>query len=375
MLNATRLQRKWPAQALALALVLGAVLLLGPSVASAKKPVSPPPVPPPALDTGTIYYVQGGGLREIQSDGTGDAALPASILYWAEPSEDLHEGRWFLQVQALEDADYPAPDEVTAIPRYELFAVHASGSPIVQLTDGKIDDLTYIEPNQNTTGYVGETDCVVRWADEDTIVSYTAVLTTYDADTKERTVQDGGIYALAIDPDALADHTATAMSGYPLLSLDLNATEVRVLAKSYDWKPDGSAIVYPNHHDVPERLGVWIAYASDGFTEQTLLMDEGTHLRWSADGSWIVHRDPDGIRSIRTDGTDSGLLVADPADTPQETISVTWPSWSPSGTHVAYWHMKVNLRKSRITNTVRIVAADGSDDGVFVTGSMPKWRD
>jgi hypothetical protein len=347
-----------------------AVLLLIPGVASAKKP-QPPPPPTPA-DTGTIYYGQGGLLHRMAPDGTGSSALPASIAYWAEPSAALHGGRWFLQVQVLPGETYPAPAGVTRVPRLELFAVHESGAPAVQLTDGRIDASTYIEPN-HLGGAITETSCVARWTAGDAIVSYTALRTTYDSDGN-RTVQDGGLYVLAIAPDALSSHTPTPMNGAPLFSMTRNPAGTKVLAQSYDWRPDGSAVVYPDHHAAPEALGVWIAEASDGFSDPTRLMMEGTGLRWSPDGSRILFFADAGIGSIAEDGTDLRLLVADPADTRQTSIRVYWPTWSPSGTHIAYAYFKYTVRKNRYEYEVIRATEDGNDRTGLDAGSLPRWR-
>ena len=285
----------------------------------------------------------------------------------------IHGERWFLQVQAVDGAYYPAPDGVTPTPQYELHAVHESGFPSMRLTDGCIDATHYVEPNQELNGLVSDTSCVVRWTADDAIVSYTAVITTYD-DEGNRTVLDGGIYALNIDPDALATHAATAMSGYPLLSLDMDPTETRVLAQSYDWEPNGLAIVYPNHH-ASTGLGVWIAWEDDGFTTPTYLMANGTQLRWSPDGTRILYN-YDGIRSIGVGGEGEHLLIEDPEDTRQETRSVSWPTWSPDGTYIAYMVKTVALRKFKVTYGVFRATETGGDTAEISPdgGSLPRWR-
>ena len=361
----------WRASAVLVVGTLVALFLPTGGDALAKRPVGPPP---PQVDGGTIYYVQGGALHQMNPDGSADATLPASIVYWAEPSTYLHGGRWFLQVQHAAGLNYPGTDPNTGapLPRLELFAVHESGSPVVQLTDGQIDATTFVEPD-NLLGRYGEFDSVLRWTAGDTVVSYTGLLTTYDA-AGNRTVHDGGIYTVAVDPDALTGRTPTAISGPPLLSLALNAAGTTVLAQSYDWKPDGSAIVYPNHHDVPERLGVWIARASDGFSLPTRLMDNGTHLRWSPDGSMILFQ-YDGIRSILEDGTDERLLVEDPADRKKTSIRVERPSWSPSGTHVAYSLFKLTVSRNVVERDVIRATADGDDGTQLTAGGLPRWRE
>jgi hypothetical protein len=130
---------RWTAFAAPGVLVVAALLLTaGP--AGAKKPSPPPPSPPPPVDGGTIYYNGVDLLYRMDPDGSGVTALPSSIAYDAEPSMQVHGGRWFLQVQELPGQTYPGVNPGTGLPRprLELFAVHESGSPAVQLTDGRI---------------------------------------------------------------------------------------------------------------------------------------------------------------------------------------------------------------------------------------------
>ena len=132
--------------------------------ALAKKPVKPPP-PPPA-DGGTIYHAQGGALHQMAPDGSAASALPSPIVYWAEPSTTLHGGRWFLQVQAVPGETYPGTDPNTGaqLLRLELYAVHESGSPVIQLTDGQIDATTFIEPD-NLLGRFADCGATGAWED------------------------------------------------------------------------------------------------------------------------------------------------------------------------------------------------------------------
>jgi hypothetical protein len=354
------------------ALGLFAVAALVVGVASGKgKPNKPPP---PTVDSGTIYFVTEGVLCQVNPDGSGQTALPSSIVYWAEPSRHSHEGRWFLQVQHVAGETYPGTDPNTgeALPRLELFAVHESGSPVVQLTDGEIDATSFVEPNNNW-GQVGGADTLPRWTDGDTRVSYLGVRSTYDA-SGNRTVHEGGVYAVDVEPDALAQHTPTAVSGPPLLPLMLNPAATQVLAQSYDWRPDGGAIVYPNHHDVPARLGVWIAWASDGFANPTFLMANGTHLRWSPDGSRIVFVAGD-ICSIRADGTDQQLLVAKPRDSKKWSNRLQRPCWSPNGTYIAYHVLRYRISPWTIENDLVRATAAGEDNTTLGAGSLPRWRE
>ena len=83
----------------------------------------------------------------------------------------------------------------------------------------------------------------------------------------------------------------------------------------------------------------------------------------------------DGIRSILEDGTDERLLVEDPADRKKTSIRVERPSWSPSGTHVAYSLFKLTVSRNVVERDVIRATADGDDGTQLTAGGLPRWRE
>ena len=110
------------------------------------------------VDTGKIYYSGSGSVREMNPDGTGDKALSSALEWYSEPSISPHDGRWFLQVGEVVGQYYP-----DGRARLEVFAIHESGTPKIQLTDGKIDGDSFIEPNNREKATDGGQWAEVRW--------------------------------------------------------------------------------------------------------------------------------------------------------------------------------------------------------------------
>jgi len=338
-------------------------------------------------DTGVIYFSTWDygdrAFYRMNPDGSGKTALPDNV--WGESSVLLHDGRWFLRADETGDT-YP-----DGRARLEIFAVHESGSPVVQLTDGKIDASTYIEPNTLYYYNVREIPFRVqpRWADGDRQVSCLGIAASYDAQGT-RTVSDGGIYVLAVNPGDLASHTPTAMSGSPLVSFPLltssTVNSLVYIGGSYDFSPDAGSLVHgPANLTTP---GMYLADASDGFSTSTLLTTSGwSDLRWSPTGDRILFEGGGDIRSIETDGTDERMLVEDPPDGLgkkgwQKTSSVMLPFWSPNATHIVYEFYYRDSSKTPVlhdADLVRATAAGGepstlTGDLNLAVCAFPQWR-
>jgi Bacterial Ig domain len=330
----------------------------------------------PPLDTGTIYFFGDGGISEMDPDGTGRTATSAGVEYYSEPSTLPHGSRWFLQVDEVSGQSYP-----DGRARLELFAINEAGTTRVQLTDGKIDASTFIEPNNNANPLEGGMRCHARWTDGDCKVSYLAMRTSYDGDGN-RSVQDGGPYALAVNPDSLSNHTTVAMNGAPLVALPLTPPDTFLLAPSYAWKPDGSALVFRVPPDQTMTTGMWRADASSSFANPTLLTQtDGGDYRWSPDGSKILFNAglETGIKVIDASGSNETLVVADPADLKKEQRFLREIDWSPNGTHIVYGYFARNLRTYAGRWDIYRATATGSGitnlTGSHETGgSYPKWR-
>jgi len=128
-----------------------------------------------------------------------------------------------------------------------------------------------------------------RWTNRDRKVSYLALRTSYD-DDGNRSVRDGGLYSLAVNPDSLSSHTVVAMSGAPLVSMVMAPPGHMLLQPSYAWKADGSAVVFRVPPDQDTTAGMWHAAASGGFANPTLLTESGSaEYRGSPNGTHIVY--------------------------------------------------------------------------------------
>jgi hypothetical protein len=327
------------------------------------------------LDTGTIYFSGDGGIQEMAPDGSGRTSVAADVDYYCEPSHLPHDGRWFLLVDEVAGQTYPDGRE-----RLELFAIHESGTPRVQLTDGRIDGSTFIEPNNSTNALEGGLRCQARWTNGDGKVSYLALRTSYDAEGN-RSVQDGGVYALAVNPGNLSGHSTVSVSGAPLVTMVLNPAGTFLLAPSYAWKPDGSAVVFRVPPDQSVTAGMWRAEASNGFANPTLLTPtDGADYRWSPDGTKILFDAglETGIKVIDADGTDETLVVADPDDSRKWQRYLRAIDWSPSGTHIVYGYLTRDLKTYAARWDLYRATATGADitdlTGSHDTGgSFPKW--
>jgi len=329
------------------------------------------------LDTGTIYFFGDGGIQEMAPDGTGRTSVAADVDYYSEPSILLHGGRWFLHVDEVSGQTYP-----DGRPRLELMAIHEDGTSRIQLTDGQVDEAgtTFIEPNNGTITAEGGLRAQARWTDLDRKVSYLALRTSYDADGN-RSVQDGGLYSLTVNPNRLSSHAVVAMSDAPLVSMALTPPGHMLLWPSYAWKPDGSAVVFHVPPDQGTTAGMWRALTSDGFANPTLLTESSTgEYRWSPDGTQILFHGglETGIKVIDADGSNEALLVADPVDLKKEQRYIREGGWSPNGTHIVYCYLTRNLKtgaarwdiwRATSTGSSATNLTSSSDRG----GSFPKW--
>jgi Tol biopolymer transport system component len=193
----------------------------------------------------------------------------------------------------------------------------------------------------------------------------------------ERTVLDGGIYTLTVNPDDLANHTEVAMSGDPVVQIapieDVVPDNDFIWA-NYDWRPDGGALVYMALVSTPPGQGIWRADAPYGVSDPVCIREDGGGawgLRWSPDASRILFMFGD-IRSMTPEGDDEILLVEDPPDRGQSQTFLRYPGWSPGSTHIVYSQYVSGKNSSQVD--VVIAANDGTGQTDITTGFRPSWR-
>ena len=314
---------------LSLACLLGLLLLLTGADALAKKGGGgkPPPPDPDPLDVGTIYFTEGYAwdeLYQVQSDGSGDAALDLAISGGAEPSLLRHQDssgeavRWFLQREVADAA-------------YQLYAVSENGDMVRLVDDPTLNvggsSATYVNP------------C---WADDDRLVGFCAVrydrpvnLANGDKDPWAVPIpEETGQYLLTIDPV-----TMTPVGEPVFVPLDAHIGPVREVYEpdengdpilvgyegcdaagnlGSELSPGGSSIVYRSWDVDAGAWRTWRADATDWtqrFRPPALAEDEYMWLpRWSPDEAWLCGVTGAGVELISAESSDRQVLVADPDD-------------------------------------------------------------
>ncbi|MHC4579153.1 MAG: TolB family protein [Planctomycetota bacterium] len=337
------------------------MLVLGAGLALAKKGGKPPPEPP--LDSGTIYFYLASTVHQMDPDGTNVTALSSKLhtghRHSPEPSHALHGGdRWFLQAMPILDETYPNGGT-----RHELFAVNASGTREVQLTDDPAVEPTIVVNGQG----IVDRHVFPRWTRRGTVedgkASYVARRWVELTDGTFE-IQDPGIYVVDVDPDSLDASTYTAQEPtYIDLTVDTYSPQAYgTYADCYhDWSPDGTSLIYLRRD---ANKGLWRADASDGFANPVrLTMENAWEPRWSPNGDLIVfHRG--GISTITPDGTGETVVIAD-----GKKGEVGRAHWSPNGTHLTYRYLVRNKRRPQdITKDVYRAVADGTHQTNITAG-------
>jgi len=318
---------------LTLAWIVVGALLVGAGFVSAKGGKPPPPVP---VDGGVIYYWSELTVWQMDPDGSGKTALFTGQLSMPyEPSAAIHycgthgkDERWFLTFQPVgEDEFYP-----NGIPRHELFAV-CEGGTAVQLTSDES-----LEPDNLGYPVTQFTRARPRWFDGDTQVSYLAKR------WQDGEVVEWGIYTLAIEPDVLDDHmvdfpvhvpVALTLLPYVPLGVDRGG----VVDAPYDWKPDGSALVFKLRGTGAESNGLYLVEESSGwitYPDHRLTTGDAYEVRWSPTSSRLLFEYGRRIDSMDAyDPSDRTTVIENPF-TLKNDLHIFYPCWSPSGTHIVF---------------------------------------
>ncbi len=309
-----------------------------------------------AVDSGSVYFQDGGLVGSMNPDGSGKASLPAGVS--GEPSRLLHGGqRWFLQTRQIAGETYPPGEDGIAGARRELFAIRGDGALAVQLTM-QAD----LEPDEGP-----------RWTPGDTSVSWQARRWANGA------VTEGGIYVgtlLFDDGGSVTGLAAQPASPSIALSLVLWTEspsnyrfggDVGPDVYTHDWSPDGAEVV----HDRFTGDDVWIADLSGN--RRALISSFARSPAWSPDGAEIAYnsRSGDGKAAIATIASSGGSATT--VVKPGPSYSVGRPFWSPAGTHLVFGRLESNLEQY-----VHRVAASGGKTTNLTSGlthAMPTgWR-
>jgi Tol biopolymer transport system component len=138
------------------------------------------------------------------------------------------------------------------------------------------------------------------------------------------------------------------------------------------WSPNGRKLLFTRHIRVGIGDDVFVANA-DGSGLRRLTRDfylsAGESLSWSPDGRRVVVTGSmgganDEIVVMNADGSDQRNLTGTPG------INEDFPTWSPTGTSIAF----TSGSKYRRTRTIHTIRPDGRRHRNLGRGTQPSWR-
>ena len=332
---------------LVLAAIAGVLLMAG-AETLAKKPVKPPPTPEPSMDTGVIYYWQGGALYTMDPDGDNKTGLGLSGAPEV-PSRGLHDGqRWFLVVKEISGESYPSGDS-----RHEIFAITASGDEVQLTDDASVEPMM---PDGNKFRVMPQWG--VDSGAEDGKVSYVA--RHWDESDE---VDDVGLFVAQIDLDDLDNHSPVepAYFAVPTYVYDDPFEGYGPFATiPHAWSPDGTQLVYLRAGET-SWVGLWRLDA-DGTGALELTKKGGQLASWSPDGERILCLIAGDIVTMDPDGSDLTTVLIDPADHKNSWVRFDdGLCWSPNGTHIVYRVATFKTIQGTTSSDVYRATADGDD--------------
>ena len=287
---------------------VGAALAVGMQTASAGKPSGGGGGG--SVDTGVVYYDVQGAPWTMNPDGSAKTLMSLPAGWRHEPSRALHGGhRWFLGFSATPGEFHPDGNQ-----RYDLRAIRDDGAIVTRLTSAP--DLIVIGSWEH------------RWSPGDAAVSWRG----------ERWVDgvkvDRGIYVAGVVFDGSGNVTG-------LVSQPTGASVPGGSSGGHDWAPDGVRLV----HAEPDRT-LWVSNLSSGVSTRLNSPSGGDKPAWSPDGSTIAYGNTGtvggGIRTISPDGSgDRSLVMISPKNDVSKSLS--YPAWSPNGTHLVYLQFSPSL--------------------------------
>jgi hypothetical protein len=310
-----------------------------------------PKPPPPAVDTGMIYYTSQGAIWSMLPDGSQKTDLVPLMAERPDASAAVHDGcRWFIGTMKVASDHY----YVDGHPRIEVVAQSDDGR-VIQLTDVS-------DPYTQVIG--------AQWATHNGLADGKASFVKLHAWWNEQgwwNWEVGGLYVIEIGWTETGEPVALTE---PAEVLPVIAVPSGPYGWSYDWSPDGEHLVRQSGETIFIDDSTTPLCSGWGVKWSPVRPDGGTLVAFGV-GIWGNE-----IHTIRPDGTGEATIVS--VSNQQSVDSVIW---SPHGTYLVYdasKYAKIGISKPT-HDTYRAAATGGSSTnltGDISGGAGPiGWRE
>lgn len=319
------------------------------------------------------------GHWSMKADGADKRQEPA-MPYRAEPSRQLHGGRWFLSsAEVVGGTSFP-----NGQPQRELHATRDDGLGPVQLTNDPAVQVDY--------GYG------IRWAFDDSFISFAAVTWTpvasggnYTDAASQEWLVGAAIFRAALDwtggvPVAASPVAVLDAGLYFETAGAVESFYVRPDVVNLDWSPSGAQVVYEQITQASpggqETNDLWVATLG---VAGEISLGRGRQPEWAPNGANIAYAARNGdlapndcIWTVHPDGTGLFQVTGTSQNYDRE------PSWSPDSAHLAFTRRKQSNQKastSWLKNVLRVSAAGGTPtdltrdlDDTLYSAYAAAWR-
>jgi hypothetical protein len=269
--------------------------------------------------TGTIYFSDSQGFKQMNPDGSGKMLVPIGRNPQS-PSRTLHGGRrWFIQTRNTAGTTLPDGRQ-----QWDLYAVRGDGDEAfaVRLTDDPTLERTGLadwapgeQPEAATIGFMARrwvTDGFSWSVDPASVGVYTAIVRFDSA---------GNVIGLDAPPALRVSVGVVANPGDGSWLPDAYNSH-------FDWSPDLREIVLSNNGRSQLR-------AVEVATGRIRTITTGLYpynATWSPTGDLILFGNGDGsIETVRPDGTGRIAVIKWGVS-----YRYFYPAWSPTGSHIQY---------------------------------------